>query len=205
MSEPWLERWREGRIGWHEPGGNANLRAHWTGSSGRVLVPLCGKTIDLLWLEDRGHDVVGVELSPIAARDFFEENGIDFSVRNGPMPEYVARDRRIAIHCADIFRFDAGPFAACYDRGALVALPRDLRAAYARKIDELLAPGATRLLITVEYDQGVVDGPPYSVGADEVGAYWPSLREVSRREDIANGPPKFREAGLDSMAEVAWR
>ena len=205
MSEPWLERWREGRIGWHEPGGNANLRAHWTGSSGRVLVPLCGKTIDLLWLEDRGHDVVGVELSPIAARAFFDENRIGFSIRDGRMTEFVASDRRISIHCGDLFEFDDAPFDACFDRAALVALPPELRPAYARKIDELLSPAATRLVITVEYDQDIVAGPPYSVDATEVLGYWPQLEEVARHEDIANSPPKFRDAGLASMHEVAWR
>jgi len=205
MTEPWLERWREGRTGWHEADGNANLRVHWQMAGGRVLVPLCGKSVDMLWLEARGHDVVGVELSPIAAREFFDENGIRFSFQGGRMPEYVASDRRITIRCGDFFEFDGGPFDGCYDRGALVALPPGLRPAYARKIDALLSPAAARLVITVEYDQDVVAGPPYSIAAGEILGYWPFLREVARHEDIANGPPKFRDAGLESMYEVVWR
>jgi thiopurine S-methyltransferase len=73
MTEPWLDRWREGRTGWHEPSGNRNLKAHWRLSGRRVLVPLCGKTPDLLWLEKQGNAVVGVELSDIAALAFFAE------------------------------------------------------------------------------------------------------------------------------------
>ena len=48
MNEPWIERWKEGRIGWHEPEGNASLQRHWRGTGLRVIVPLCGKTPDLL-------------------------------------------------------------------------------------------------------------------------------------------------------------
>ena len=70
-NEPWLERWQIGRTGWHEPSGNRNLRAHWSWSGKRVLVPMCGKTPDLLWLEELGNEVVGVELSEIAVVAFF--------------------------------------------------------------------------------------------------------------------------------------
>lgn len=204
MSEPWLDRWKEGRIGWHEAGGNANLREQWRASGGRVLVPMCGKSVDLLWLEEQGHDVVGIELSPIAVQTFFDENGIRYSIREGSMPAYVAADRRLSIHCGDFFEFDAAPFDAWYDRGALVALPAGMRPAYARKVDGLLKPRAGRLVITVEYDQEIVDGPPYSVEGAEVRGYWPSLREVARHDDLDNGPPKFREAGLRSMFEIVY-
>ena len=83
MNEPWLERWREGRTGWHEPEGNRNLKTHWAGTGKRVLVPLCGKTPDLLWLEARGNDVVGVELAEMAVRGFFEDNALDYRRSTG--------------------------------------------------------------------------------------------------------------------------
>ena len=62
MNENWIERWETGKTGWHEPDGNENLKAHWQWSGKRVLVPLCGKTPDLLWLESQGNEVVGVEV-----------------------------------------------------------------------------------------------------------------------------------------------
>ena len=71
MHENWLERWRVGRTGWHEAGGNQGLKRHWVAVGRRVLVPLCGKTPDLLWLEERGNAVTGVELSEIAVQAFF--------------------------------------------------------------------------------------------------------------------------------------
>ena len=122
MNEHWLERWQEGRIGWHESQGNASLQKHWTVSGKRVLVPLCGKTRDLIWLERQGNEVVGVELSDIAAKAFFDENEIEYTRVEGPFTSYVAKGRSITVHCGDYFEFSDGPFDAFYDRGALVAI-----------------------------------------------------------------------------------
>jgi thiopurine S-methyltransferase len=204
LTEPWLERWQEGRIGWHEPGGNVSLRKHWSGGNKRVLVPLCGKSTDLLWLEEQGNEVVGVELSDIAARAFFDENGIGYVTRVAGLTAYEATDRRITVYCGDFFEFNVAGFDACYDRGALIALPPDLRSAYAAHLDPLLTPGACRLLITIDYDDTIATGPPFSVPPDEVLDYWPKLRLVDRYDDIDNGPPKFRDAGLAAMYESVW-
>jgi len=205
MTEPWLERWEEGRIGWHEASGNASLRKHWHAGDKRVLVPLCGKTPDLVWLEERGNQVVGVELSDIAAREFFDDNGLGYEIRDRGLPAYEGTDRRITIYCGDFFEFDITGFDACYDRGALIALPADLRPVYAAHLDSLLTPAARRLLITIDYDDTIATGPPFSVSADEILAYWPTLQIVDRYDDIENGPPKFRNAGLTAMYESVWR
>jgi thiopurine S-methyltransferase len=205
MNEPWIERWEEGRIGWHEPEGNASLHKHWRGTGRNVIVPLCGKTVDLLWLEERGNSVTGVELSEIAAKAFFEENGIAYSRRDGAMPVYSANERRIAIHCGDFFEFHQSGFDACYDRGSLIALPADIRPAYVSHLESLVDPDTLRLLITLDYDDTIAEGPPFCVNGDEVLGYWPSLELVDRFDDIANGPPKFRDAGLAEMYECVWR
>ena len=205
MTESWLERWREGRIGWHEAGGNASLKRYWQAEGRRVLVPMCGKTVDMLWLEERGNSVVGVELSDIAARAFFEENGLRYSIRDGKLPAYEAEDRQITIYCGDLFEFDESGHTGWYDRGALVATPEEQRPAYAEHIDALLAPEAYRLLITLEYDDTIATGPPFSISRDEILRYWPDLQDVDRYDDIDNGPPKFHDAGLKEMFETVWR
>ncbi len=205
MNEHWLERWQEGRIGWHEAEGNASLQKYWTVSGKRVLVPLCGKTRDLIWLARLGNEVVGVELSELAVRAFFDENDIAFSRVEGALTAYVAEDRSIRIYCGDYFDFSDGLFDAYYDRGALVAMPPNLRARYVEHTRSLLAPDAAKLLISLEYDESVATGPPFSVPADEIHSYWPGLERVAAHDDIDNGPPKFREAGLDEMIEVVWR
>jgi thiopurine S-methyltransferase len=207
MSNPWLQRWRKGQIGWHEPEGNRNLKQYWEAVGRRVLVPLCGKSPDLLWLEARGNKVVGIELSRIAATAFFEENGLDFEARtDGSMTHFSAKERNIVIVCGDLFAFsDSEGFDACYDRGSLIALPERLRPDYVAHINALLTPDAYQLLISVEYDQSVADGPPFSVESDEVLSYWPNIKRINEDDDIQNAPPKFKHAGLQKMVEVAWR
>ena len=100
--------------------------------------------------------------------------------------------------------FKAQAFDACYDRGGLVALPPEVRPRYVQHTRSLLTRDAYQLLITLEYDQSVVAGPPYAVAADEVRRYFPGFERIDVHED-PNVPPKFREAGLNSVAEVVWR
>ena len=165
---------------------------------------MCGKTPDLLWLEERGNEVVGVELSEIAVVAFFEENDIQYEVIDGPLRHYRATDRSISLYCGDYFEFREGSFDAHYDRGAYVAMPPDVRPDYAKHTRSLLTGAASQLVITVEYDQGVCDGPPYSIGPAEAAIHWPGLRRHAWVDDTENAPPKFLEAGLDKMHEVVW-
>ncbi len=208
MNDGWLERWQIGRIGWHEADGNRSLRKYWEASGRRVLVPLCGKSKDLLWLAGEGNEVVGVELSEIAAKAFFEENGVAYSRVDGELPAYVADDRSITIYCGDYFGFslsdDLAAFDAYYDRGALVAVSPQIREAYVRHSQSLLRADAVKLIISVEYDQSVANGPPFSVPEQTMLALWPELRRIDAYDDTENCPPKFRDAGLAMMLEVVW-
>ncbi|MGI9235353.1 MAG: thiopurine S-methyltransferase [Woeseiaceae bacterium] len=209
MSTDWLERWEVGRIGWHESDGNKSLRKYWDARGRRVLVPLCGKSKDLLWLERFGNDVVGVELSEVAARAFFDENNIEYSTVEGKLPAYVGQDRRITIYCGDYFDLsldtDESPFDALYDRGALVALQPDSRLAYVSHTRSLLTDDANKLIISVEYDQSIASGPPFSVPTEAMQSLWPELERIDAYDDTDNCPPKFREAGLKDMLEVVWK
>lgn len=206
MKEDWLDRWDKGRTGWHEVDGNAGLREHWKQSSGRVLVPLCGKSPDLAWLASRGHQVFGVELAEKAVVEFFEEQGLDYDkVEDGPLVRFDARETSITIYCGDYFRLAAEPFDALYDRGALVAVDPSVRERYVEHTQSLLVPGSARLIITLEYDQSVTPGPPFSVNPGEMRAFWPDLTRVAAHDDIDNCPPKFIAAGLKEISEVVWR
>ena len=204
--EDWLDRWENGRTGWHEADGNAGLRAHWPKCSGRVLVPLCGKTPDILWLAERGHEVVGVELSEIAIREFFAEQALDFEIeRSGDLDRYSATGLPVTIYCGDYFTFESAPFDGLYDRGALVAVDPVIRQKYVDFTRALLKPDACSLIVTLEYDQDIVQGPPFSVQAEELSTYWSDLERVSEQDDIDTCPPKFLTAGLTDIKEVVWR
>jgi len=205
VSQAWLERWQEGRIGWHQPKGNDNLKKHWRSTGRRVLVPLCGKSPDIKWLAEQGNEVIGVELSSLAIEAFFAENHIDYVLREGELRCYEAQDTAIRIYCGDYFKLDSIKCDAHYDRGALIALPEDLRSGYAAHTTSLLTADAEQLVITLEYEQAVASGPPFAVLAAEVLSYWPSLECVDEHDDIVNAPPKFQQAGLTELLEKVWR
>ncbi|NDV00652.1 thiopurine S-methyltransferase [Pseudoroseicyclus tamaricis] len=185
----WQSRWRENKIGFHEGRPNALLEEH-VGSLGlaagdRVVVPLCGKAVDLDWLCDRGVLVTGIELNESAAGAVFDRLGLTPEVEAaGPLTRYAAD--RLTIFVGDVFavtREMLGPVAAVYDRAALVALPPPMRQRYAPHLAEVTGR-ARQLLITFDYDQETMDGPPFAVPPGEVErlygeAYRPEI--LSRR------------------------
>ncbi len=207
MNAEWLTRWESGQTGWHEAGGSSALRKFWPGlgAGARVLVPLCGKSVDLLWLAGQGCDVTGVELSEIAVRAFFSEAGIPHDIETvDGLLWFRSRQHRLTIVCGDYFQYADEPHDALYDRAALVALPADLRSAYVRHTQGLLKTRAMQLLITLEYDQSAADGPPFAISPDEVKSHWPALRRAGEMSALVNMPPKFREAGLNKFVEAVW-
>lgn len=205
MHDDWLQRWDEGRIGWHRDDVHPSLARYWRTSDATVLVPLCGKSRDLRWLAEQGHAVTGVELAKRAVAAFFEEQELEPTIDPGSLPAWRAKALPITLHCGDYFALEGVRFDAHYDRGALVALPAELRGTYAEHTTKLLTENAEQLVITVEYEQAIAAGPPFSVPPEEVLSYWPQLECVERREVLDEAPPKFREAGLRSVIESVWR
>ena len=175
MNENWLARWREGRIGFHERRANALLERHATRLSGRrVLVPLCGKAEDLAYLAARGHDVIGIELAEQAVHAFFVEHDLAPAVTpHGPFASWTvaasdagAASGSLRLLVGDFFAATPeliGPIDALYDRAALIALPPELRPRYVALLRSLLPAGAPALVITLEYDQSAMSGPPFAV------------------------------------------
>jgi thiopurine S-methyltransferase len=146
--EFWHKRWERGEIGWHQGEINAHLRELWPALSlprgSRILVPLCGKSLDLLWLASQGHRVLGVEISQVAVEAFFSENGLTPSIAAVPAGTSYRVDE-IEILCGDFFALEPeqlGEIGAVYDRAALIAFPPEVRAAYSGRLDRLL-PSAT--------------------------------------------------------------
>jgi thiopurine S-methyltransferase len=201
--EFWLNRWIENRIGFHVKGVNPKLERFWgqvaLSGSGRTLVPLCGKSEDLRWLAGRGHEVVGIDLSAIAARAFSEEQGVAFEETQEP-PFTVFRGEKITIYVGDFFDFTSaidGDFDFLYDRAALIALPPAMRAGYARQVKSLMAPQARGLLISLEYDTSMMDGPPFSVPEAEVRDLFADFGiEKLDEYDCLDDEPRFKDRGV---------
>lgn len=207
MGEDWIGRWRDGRTGWYEEDGNAGLKANWPELSpgSRVLVPLCGNSPDLDWLAIRGYSVTGVEIAEVAVEGFFADRQLEVKVDyTGELRRYSAVDYSLEIFCGDYFEFTAQEFDALYDRGALVALSLAGRVRYVEHTKRLLNDDAVRMIVTLEYDQSIVAGPPFSVMPDELHQYWPDLERIEEKDDLPNSPPKFRKAGLTDVKEVVW-
>ena len=176
--EFWLERWEQNQIGFHQAEINRYLTEHWAElglpRGAAVFVPLCGKSLDMLWLREQGHSVLGIELSRKAVEAFFSENELQPTVsEDARFASYAGQGLRIL--AGDYFALtqaDLGGVCAVYDRAALIALPQTMREEYARHMATLLPSGAHILLVTMEYPPGTLEGPPFSVTDDEVHALY---------------------------------
>lgn len=207
----WLERWRLQEIGFHQDEINPYLKQYWHELylSGEVLVfvPLCGKSRDMLWLHEQGHAVLGVELSDIAVQAFFAENGYIPHSTEGKFTSSEADNMRIL--CGDIFDLcqnDMAGVKAVYDRASLVALPPEMHQRYARHMANILPPSTQILLITFEYPQNEMQGPPFAVSENDVIALYREHAEVRRlgRIDVLSQNTRFQQRGLSRLHESVY-
>lgn len=209
----WLQRWQEGQIGFHRDDVMPLLEKHWSSlqlsEGSRVLVPLCGKSLDMHWLAAQGHRVLGVELSPLAVTQFFEEAGLEPVRTTTRYGEHFSAGP-VEIILGDAFRLDPAllaDVAGVYDRAALIALPPDLRLRHRDTVYTSLPAGCQGLLITLEYPQAEKAGPPFSVAQQEVETLFaaPWRHTLLERRDILDQEPRFREEGLSALETAVYR
>lgn len=207
----WHRKWADNQIGFHQAQANPYLQRYWPGlglaAGSRVLVPLCGKSLDLAWLAGQGYRVRGIELSRRAVEDFFLEQGMQAQVRQQGAFE-VWCSGEVELWCGDFFALRAEDVADCvglYDRAALIALPPAMRERYMGLLSRLL-PVGSGLLVTLDYEQKLLAGPPFSVADEEVRlgfAGW-QVEEVAAR-DVIGESPKFLQAGVKRLVERVYR
>ena len=212
QQEFWHERWQLNQIGFHNEEINRHLQQYWPTlkitPGSRVFVPLCGKSNDMLWLLSQGYEVIGVELSPLAVQAFFAENELSAATsRQGKFSVNEADGLRI--YCGDFFDLTADDLAgvsAVYDRASLVALPPEMRTAYAAHMQHLLIPGTKTLLVAFDYPQHEMQGPPFSVQKPEVQLLYSNGCDVELlyTEDILEREPGFRDKGLSRLQEQVY-
>jgi len=209
----WLQRWREGRTGWHRQQPLPMLLEHWPAldvpPGGRVLVPLCGKSPDLLWLAGQACRVLGVELSPLAVEQFFAENGLAPQARPAADGEHWTA-ASIEIINGDIFDVGAETLASCaavYDRAALIALPAPMRERYVREVFGNLPRGCRGLLIGLDYPAQEMDGPPFAVDGAEVHRLFDAKWDVEllEQQDLPISEPPFSAYGVTRLRTSAYR
>jgi len=209
-AEFWKQRWEEGQIGFHQGETNPHLLSYWNAmdvEGGTVLVPLCGKSLDMLWLAGQGHKVVGIELSEIAVRDFLSENKLQATEsKQGTLKRFSTGD--IDVLQGDFFDYKPDTMiTAVFDRASLIAMPPEMRRQYADHLTQMLESGTPVLLVTMEYDQNEMDGPPFSVPETDVLSLYQQYFELQLLEeyDLLDEQPQFKAKGLTALKERAYK
>ncbi len=204
----WHAMWQGVRQGFHQSAINAHLAASESflcaAGTERVLVPLCGKSRDLLWLRGRFAEVIGVEFVETAVAAFFAEQGLSPS-RTAHLGLVRYEVDGLALIVADIFNVSAaalGPLDAVYDRAALIALPPDVRPRYVRHILSLTRPGTRILLLTLHGEYA--SGPPFSVSDDEVRSLYGARCRLDHDDagPVSDLPESLADKGVRA---TVWR
>jgi len=208
----WHNKWRNNEIGFHQAGVNPHLLRSWDELSivpaAQVFVPMCGKSRDMLWLRDQGYSVVGIELSKMAVEAFFAENNLPVTVTNrGDLCCYRADN--VTIYCGDFFDLTVEHLKnvrAVYDRASLVALPPEMREQYVQHSLNILPARIKMLLVTMEYDQQAMAGPPFSVTEEEVKRHYEARFSIQslHAAEILEENPIFIERGLQRLQEKSY-
>jgi thiopurine S-methyltransferase len=190
----WHHRWEKNEIAFHESKANSLLVKHFNGLSlakgRRIFVPLCGKTLDISWLLSHGYRVAGAELSQIAIEQLLMELGVQPEISTvGEVEQWSAQN--LDIFVGDIFALSRkilGPVDGIYDRAALVAFPEEMRKRYTAHLTGMTGQ-APQLLICYDYDQSLMEGPPFSVSDDEIKRHYAVHYDVTliSSTDVSGG------------------
>lgn len=208
----WLDRWENRQIGFHQVDINPHLLNYWPqtteGGLNRVFVPLCGKSKDLLWLSGQGYDVVAVEFSQTAVEEFFKDHQLSYELSAvGNLRSYTSKN--ITIYQGDFFDLNKeilGPVSLVFDRASLIALPEDMWCKYSEQLSEL-AGTANIYLVSMEYDQSKMQGPPFSVSELELEKHYLKNYQIEKLEtvDLLITSPQFKERNLESLNEKVYK
>ena len=220
----WLQRWQNKETGFHQESLNPYLGLFY-GDKGpalekrqnhKVFVPLCGKSLDMFWLAQNGYEVLGIECSEIAVKDFFEMHDLDYQiVEDKIFKRFVSEAStegrcRIEILLGDFFDLSAGDLAGVtdiYDRASMIALPKDMRLRYSETMTRLQASGLATLLITLTYPHGEMEGPPFSITDDEINDYYAENFKIDKlmAKNIIAEEPSFQKRGVSELMESAYK
>lgn len=203
-AEFWHDMWASGVVGFHQKEINDFLINYWPKlgleTNAQVLVPLCGKSLDMLWLLEQGQKVLGVELSQKALDEFLTEN--DIMAKPVQHEHYCGYELdNMQLFCGDLFRLsaqDCSDVKAVYDRASIVALPPEMREQYVAHLRKILPKGTAYLMITMQYNQDLIAGPPFSVSESEVKQLFDNVTFIEKVYETA-----FEHKGVP-RTEMVW-
>ena len=207
----WLKRWQQNETGFHQDKVQPALAKHWPGlgiqKGARVFVPLCGKSLDMTWLDDQGHTAVGSELSELAVDAYFQDRGQTASVREHD-GFTVKTAGSVEIWCGDFFALKREHVnaTAAYDRAALVAMPPEMQKKYADKLAELMPFASQTLLIGLDYKQAEMKGPPFAIPRIAVQTLFEddfNITLIEARDGLAKSD-HLAKRGVTYLEEAAY-
>ncbi|QIZ83553.1 thiopurine S-methyltransferase [Bermanella marisrubri] len=209
--EWWHERWQQNQIGFHLPDVHPWLKKYGAEvgihQAERVFVPLCGKTHDIGFFLSLGMEVVANELNEMAIQSLFEQLDLD-PVKSPWKAGTIYQAGSLTVYVGDFFELthgDVGSVDWVYDRAAVIALPETMRSAYAKQL-MAITDKAAQCLITLDYDQNEMDGPPFSVMAEEINNHYADDFKVAviHERDILEDEPNFKQRGLSRLNQALY-
>ncbi len=209
----WIDRWQRADTGFHQKTVHDLLARHWPSlglkRGAQVFVPLCGKSLDMVWLADEGMNVLGIELSELAVDSFFSERARAPGVETAGVHK-IKRAGPYELWAGDFFSMPAEAtrrISAVFDRASLVAMPRTMQQAYADKMAALVPSGVPVLLVSLDFDPSQMEGPPFPVPAAQVERLFGGAFRITRLE-ARDGLPmsqNLAKRGLTALEESVYR
>jgi thiopurine S-methyltransferase len=216
QTKQWYDRWKNNKIGFHQDSVNVYLKKYVNifKDNSTVFVPFCGKSIDMLYLRDIGKDVVGIELVSSALDSFVRENSLHANISKvDNFIQYDILDNSncpsngtIKLLCGNFFDLKKQHLQNknsldIFDRASLVALNKQDRVRYVDGIKQLLEQDSRVLLVSLDYDDSIKQGPPYSVSDKEIKKLYGDVCEISLLDTIDLKATSSRYDSLSYMYE----
>jgi len=169
----WHKCWQRNSLGFHQetvhPFLEQFLLPRLTSTTEHVFLPLCGKSLDMVWFAQR-MKVSGAELSEIACHDFFQEKDLTFELQQRSCFNVYSYEN-IQLWQGDFFKLlpaDLDKIDWIYDRAAIIALPESMQQQYVQHLSKFVSEHTTLFLISLEFPQEELEGPPFSISSLKV-------------------------------------
>lgn len=170
-----------------------------------ILVPLCGKSMDIQWLLNKGFKVIGVEVSEKAITEL--RNTLDLNFTKHTKGQFkIYKSDNLQLWLGDFLKMQPSflpELDAIYDKAALIALPPEKRKIYAKSIKNLCSSTTHILLNCFEYPQESMSGPPFAVFKEELESLYGEQFsiELIHQQSMLDELSKFKQRGLKDFLD----
>jgi thiopurine S-methyltransferase len=198
--EFWSQVWKEGIVRFHQKAYNPEM-THFLKDidlkNKTILIPLAGKTKDILFFLEKGAMVTAVEFVEEAIIDFFTENNIPYQKEKN-----LYKAHNLNFFAMDFFQLKTNkPFDLLYDRAGQVVFTPSERPYYYHHISTLIDPHTMLFLLSIDHDGDPNYGPPHKISAQEIIVQYKKmgieLTKLSDKREIAS--EKMQAAGIKEI------